>query len=193
ALSVCLLVLAFTAVLGSGDWLLITLALVVPLLGPWLRESAIANRCKPGLRLVLSMDRLAKAIGTSSLFRVQPHWPAAGLSILAFLAVVVPSHYLPNREYPDAPAAAIDWIDSHSLPSPRPWKIFSGSNEGSYMIWRLNGRALVYTDTRGFYYPGEILEDSFYLPRQEADYDQHLQRALAHGTEYLLLPIDDAD
>src|SRR5262249_9780551 len=74
ALYVCLLVLAFTAARGIGDWLLITLALVVPRLGPWLRESAIANRCKPGLRLVLSMDRLAKAIGTSSLFRVQPHW-----------------------------------------------------------------------------------------------------------------------
>ena len=61
------------------------------------------------------------------------------------------------------------------------------------MLWRLNGRALVYTDTRGFYYPGEVLEDSFYLPRQEAEYDQRLQRVLAYGTEYFLLPIDDAD
>ena len=60
------------------------------------------------------------------------------------------------------------------------------------MIWRLKGRVEVYTDTRGFYYTGELLEDSFYLPRQEAEYDQHLQRVLAHGTEYFLLPIDDA-
>jgi hypothetical protein len=52
------------------------------------------------------------------------------------------------------------------------------------------GQALVYSDTRGFYYPGELLMDSYHLPAAAADWPQRLLRVLEHGTQYFLLRTD---
>jgi hypothetical protein len=193
ALYLCLLGLAFTAARAIGDWLLVSLALVVPRFGPWLQEAARSGKYRPLVRILLRFDRQMKKLGNGAFFRPQWQWPKLGLMILAILALLVPARLLPNREYPEAPKALVDWIDEHPLPAPTPWKIFAGSNEGAYVIWRLDERARVYTDTRGFFYPGELLEDSFYLSREQAEYNARLQRVLAYGTQYFLLPIDDAD
>ena len=83
----------------------------------------------------------------------------------------------------------IDWIAANGLPSQGPWNIFSGSDEGTYLFWRLNDRVRVYSDTRGFYYPGDLLFDSYYLPGADAEWPQRLERAVAHGTQYFLLPV----
>jgi len=73
-------------------------------------------------------------------------------------------------------------IESGGLPDSGPWKIFSGYNEGSYLIWRFDGRVKVYSDTRGFYYPGEFLDDSYILPRAVGDWLRE------HGARPFLFP-----
>jgi hypothetical protein len=193
ALYVCLLGLAFTAARAIGDWLLIALALIVPRFGPWMRQDAWVRRHNSGFRLLVRLDQLAKVLGRQPLHRPQRHWSVVGLSVLFFVALAVPARYLPNRDYADAPKGVVDWLDSLYRPSDGPLKIFSGSNEGAYLIWRLDGGAKVYTDTRGFFYPGPLLEDSFYLPREEAELNDRLERVLAYGTDLFLLPVDDAD
>jgi hypothetical protein len=107
--------------------------------------------------------------------------------------MVMPERWLPNQEHGSWPKDAVGWIDKNPLPSAQPWKIFSTFNDGSYLIWRLPGRAKVYSDTRGFYYPGELLEDSYYLPQAKDGWQQRLERVLAKGTEYFLLPINASD
>jgi hypothetical protein len=193
ALYVCLLGLAFTAARAIGDWLFVSMALVVPRLGPWLHEAARSRQHRRIVRYFLLFNRQLKRLCSGPFFRPQWQWPMLGLLILALAALAIPSQQLPNREYPVAPNAVVDWINDHPLPEPGPWKVFSGSNDGAYLIWRLDDRAKIYTDTRGFYYPGDLLEDSFYLPRQEAEYGDRLSRVLAYGTQYFLVPIDDPD
>ncbi|HLW65309.1 MAG TPA: hypothetical protein VKS79_08320, partial [Gemmataceae bacterium] len=193
ALYICLLGLAVTAVRAIGDWLLVSMALIVPQLGRWLRETVQSRQRGPFFPVLVQLDRQMKSVGSGALFRPQWQWPVLSMTVLLLLALVVPPHLLPNRQYEETPRATVDWIQGDPLPSSPPWKIFTGSNEGSYLNWRLDGRARVYTDTRGFYYPGELLEDSFYLPREEAEYNVRLQRVLAYGTQYFLLPMDDAD
>ena len=73
-------------------------------------------------------------------------------------------------------------------PGQGPWNVFSGSNEGTYLIWRMAGQARVYSDTRGFYYPGELLDDSFNLPQGDDAWPDRLHRTLQNGSAYFLLP-----
>jgi hypothetical protein len=112
--------------------------------------------------------------------------------VLALVSLFPWGNRMPFRELQEWPSSAVSWIEVNGLPSPAPWKICSGINEGSYLIWRLPGQALVHADTRGFYYPGDILEDSYYLPLADSEWQQRLNRVLARGSEYFLLPADCA-
>jgi hypothetical protein len=192
ALYVCLLGLAFTATRAIGDWLVVTLALVVPQFGPWLKEKATVSHGRGGARLLLAIDRRAKRVGRGWLFRLQSFWWVLGLGFLAIIALAVPEDRLPNNEHGSWPKGAADWMSTHSLPTPRPWKVFSGFNEGAYLIWRSEIQAKVYSDTRGFFYPGELLEDSYYLPLAAPGWEERLDRVLnIYGTEYFLLPVGE--
>jgi len=162
--------LAFVAVRALGDWLLISLALVGPL-----------------------VQNLRMPMFQRPPFRTQLGWASILFGVFALLTFTPISRIVPFQENEAWPRAAADWIAGKQTPGGEPWKVFARFNDGAYLIWRLNGQAIVYADTRGFYYPGEFLEDSVYLPRCEGDWKLRLERVMRQGTQYFLLPVQGAD
>jgi hypothetical protein len=179
------------AIRSAGDWLMVASALAIPQIGSLLLRGAKSNRWRKLVRPVIRFERGIKRIMNSPLFRLQPMWPALGFVLLTVISLIPWGKLLPNHERADWPTEAADWIESGGLPGHGPWMIFSGYNEGSYLIWRFDGRVKVYSDTRGFYYPGEFLDDSYSLPRAVGDWPARLDRVLAQGTDYFLLPVRD--
>ena len=183
--------LAVTAVRGLGDWLVITAALAVPQIGPLLLSAARMRKRWFPTRAVLYLDRDLRRALTSPLLRSQPVWTWCSFGLIVVLGLLPWGNRLPNREDAEWPTGAADWLAASHLPTPAPWKVFSGPNEGSYLIWRLDGQALVYSDTRGFYYPGQVISDSVFLTSADDVCSQRLQRVFEHGTEFFLLPAKD--
>src|SRR5262245_64638458 len=105
------------AIRSTGDFLLISSALAVPQIGPLLLHSAKSAR--PMVRF----ERGIKRIMNSPLFRLQPIWPAIGFAVLAVISLIPFGDRLPNRERPDWPTEAADWIESGGLSG-------SGAGEG---------------------------------------------------------------
>lgn len=181
--------LALMAVRGVGDWLMITTALAVPQIGPLLLDATKSRRWHKLARPFVRLDRTLRRVFSGAMLRVQPGWLLIGFGLMVAVALLPWGERLPNRENADWPREAVDWVAAEQLPTPSPWKVFSGGNEGAYMIWRLDGRARVYADTRGFYYPGELLADSYHLSSASPGWQARLSRALDKGSEYFLLPI----
>jgi len=188
----CLLLGVFglfaTATRGTIDWLMITAALAVPQLGPMVRDLNL-RRSRVG-RVVLVADRVVKKILQGPFLKPQVWWPAAWFGVLALISLSPLGERLPGRENKRWPTEAVNWIAANGLPTPGPWNIFSGSDQGTYLFWRLRGDVRVYSDTRGFYYPGDLLLDSYYLPDADAEWPQRLERAIANGSQYFLLPVE---
>lgn len=163
--------LAAIAVRALGDWLLISLALIVPLI--------------QSVKLPTLQGRW---------FRWQPAWSLVSLGFFVLVTVTPIRRVVPFQENEAWPHDAAYWIEEgRKLPSKPPWKVFARFNDGAYLLWRLDGEVQVYTDTRGFYYPGELLEDSVYVPRCEGDWQLRLERVLRYETEYFLLPTTGPD
>jgi hypothetical protein len=179
--------LALAASRGTGDWLMITSALAIPEVGPLLRHLSRRRPAPRLCRLLLRVDRSVKKILRGPLLRPQPFWPAAIFASLACFSVIPIAARVPNREARHWPTAALNWIEQGNLPTPAPWNIFTGSDEGTYLLWRLPGRARVYSDTRGFFYPGDLLMDSYHLPAADDDWSKRLESVLDHGTQFFLL------
>jgi hypothetical protein len=173
------------AIRSAGDFLMISSALAVPQIGPLLLKNA------KSVGPLVHFERGIKRIMNSPLFGFQPVWPALGFAAIAVISLLPLGDRLPNRQRADWPTEAADWIEKGGLSGPGPWNVFSGYNEGSYLIWRFDGRVRVYSDTRGFYYPGEFLDDSYALPRAVDNWPAHLEHVLAQGTQYFLLPVRD--
>lgn len=180
--------LAATATRGMIDWLVITSAYAVPQVGPMF--TAWAKRRTALARRILPWERLAKRICAGPLLKPQTGWLGVGLVLMTVFALSPWSSPAPNAENRRWPREAADWIAAGNLPTPPPWNIFSGSDEGSYLLWRFPEKARVYTDTRGFYYPGDLLLDSYHLPGADGEWPRRLERVLDHGTQYFLLRID---
>src|SRR5205807_1862887 len=67
-------------------------------------------------------------------------------------------------------------------------RFFSPPDYGSYLGWRLGDKAKVYTDTRGFFFPPLLLEDSIYLPQLGPNWQERLRRVLDdYRTDFFLL------
>ena len=81
------------------------------------------------------------------------------------------------------PVAALDWMETQGMHG----RFFSPPDYGSYVCWRLGERARCYVDTRGFFFPGLLVEDSHYLPQMTAGWEARLDRVLDKGTDYFLL------
>jgi hypothetical protein len=179
--------LALRANRGIGDWLFVTAAIAVPQIGPLFQSLGRLWRTHSIARLALKVDLALKKLFQGQLLRPQVGWPAAIFASLAILTVLPLKISMPNSEANYWPTDAVAWIEKGGLPGPGPWKIFSTSDDGAYLLWRLPEQARVYSDTRGFYYSGQMLMDSFYLPLADADWPNRLERVLSHGTEYFLV------
>jgi hypothetical protein len=138
------------------------------------RLAQIINRC----------DRFLRHMFRQPILRWQPFWPAVALGVLAVVSVIPPlSRRIPRQNAPEWPVAAVNWIEVHGIEG----RFFSPPDFGSYLTWRLGPRVQTYVDTRGFFFPPELLEDSHYLPQLLPGWAERLQRVLASGTDYFLL------
>ncbi len=203
--------LAGLAALGSlafrsvQDWLLLMLALGVPHLKELWRglgaRVRAAQRARTAahrtavawpLRLTLAwwqLDRFCKLVFQSPLLRFQGLWLVAGVGVLASLSLIPPlARRIPIQDAAAWPVAAVDWIETQGLGG----RFFSPPDYGSYLIWRLGPRVQSYVDTRGFFFPPELIEDSHYVPQLYANWQERLERILAQGTDYFLLETSGA-
>jgi hypothetical protein len=136
------------------------------------------------VRLELRAEQFCRRMLRSESLRFQAFWPAGTIALLAGISVIPAiSRDMPIREGKECPTAALDWIEAHHLNG----NFFAPPDYGSYITWRLGARARSYVDTRGFFFPPELLEDSHYLPQLDSLWRRRLERVIAFGTDYFLL------
>jgi hypothetical protein len=172
------------------DWTLVMLALGVPQLVALLAAAARNGRRRAAAAALLRLDGRVKRVLISPAFRWQPAWPALALAALAVASLPPWGRAMPAHEQAVWPTAAVDWVEAHGLPGAEPQRVFGPPDYGAYLIWRLDGRVRVFTDTRGFYFDAELIGDSHYLPLAEPGWRDRLNRVLARGTDYFLLEAD---
>jgi hypothetical protein len=190
ALLVAVTALANLAVRGLQDWLLITLMLGVPQLSAMIRQIRV-KLCESGrseaqgiVSWFLHVNRRCERLVYSRALRFQWTWPLTAIGVLSVLSVIPPlARRMPIQDSKDWPVGALDWIADHRLEG----RFFAIPDFGSYLGWRLGPRALVYVDTRGFFFPPELIEDSHYLPQMAPGWEPRLERVLSQGTDYFLL------
>jgi hypothetical protein len=184
ALLAGLTVLGNLAIRSLQDWFLIMLALGLPHLVVLLRQAASRDRRRWWVALLLRADRIAQRTLHRPLLRFEIFWPAAVLGALTLVSLIPPvSRRVPIQEAAAWPAGAVDRIEQLGLRG----RFFVYPDFGSYLTWRLGDRVQIYADTRGFFFPPEVLEDCHYLPQFGPDWQDRLQRVLARGTDYFLL------
>jgi hypothetical protein len=154
------------------DWLLVMLALGVPHLVVLSRSG---HRFDDGLQEVLN----------GPAFRWQPRWALAFLLLLSVFSLTPALAGLVPRSHGKGwPAGAVDYIEQHDLRG----RFFSNPNHGAYLVWRRGpDKARCYVDTRGFFFPPRLLEDSYLVPQLSEGWQQRLRNVLDAGTDYLLL------
>ncbi|HYT93834.1 MAG TPA: hypothetical protein VEL76_34260 [Gemmataceae bacterium] len=176
--------LANVAFRSLQDWLLVMLALGVPHLAALLRQAA-ANRQRPWTARLLRLDCACKRLFNSRLLRFQPAWLIAALVALTALSLLPPvARRLPISDGDQWPTGAVDHIEAKGLSG----RFFGPPDYGAYLTWRLGERARIYTDTRGFFFPPLLLEDSHFIPQLGPEWRRRLERVLDdYRTEYFLL------
>jgi hypothetical protein len=185
ALLAGLALLANIAFRSAMDWFLVMLALGVPHLKELLAQAARQRPRGGRVTWLLRLDRKVKQTLTSPWFRLQPFWPGAALAALLVVSVIPPlSRNMPRQNASDWPVAALDHIAAMGLSG----RFFGPPDYGSYIGWRLGERGRIYTDTRGFYFPPALLEDSHFIPQLGPDWRRRLERVLdEYHTDYFLL------
>jgi hypothetical protein len=169
---------------GAMDWFLNMIALGVPHLCALWRE-ALTNPRRPAVRRLRSLDRSLKRMFGGRLFAVQPGWLMAGFGALLLISIIPPlSRSMPAQNSSEWPVAAVDFIEAQGLAG----NFFGPPDYSTYVNWRLKDKARGYTDTRGFFFPPKLLEDSQYLPEMTAGWEARLDRVLnEYPTNYFLL------
>jgi hypothetical protein len=194
ALLAGLALLANVAVRSMQDWLVIMLALGIPQFAALLREDVIARRRReqPGawtwLRPLLARLRAVDWVGRRTLrgrlLGFQWFWPMATVGVLVVLSLFPPlGKRMPRQNAPEWPVAALDRAEELGLRG----RFFGPPDFGAYVGWRLGTRGTCYVDTRGFFFPPELLEDSILLPQLLPGWPERLDRVLGWGTDYFLL------
>jgi hypothetical protein len=190
--------LANLAVRSLQDWLLVMLALGVPHLTILLRQLAEKKRAWKHAAVdsptrsftinlsgtLIRLDRSCKRMLNGGFLRMQWFWPSVALGLLTGISLYPPlARHVPIQESPEWPGPALDWISAASLQG----RFFAPPDYGSYLTWRLGDRAKCYVDTRGFFFPGELIEDSHYVPQLGPQWQARLERVFEYGTDYFLL------
>jgi len=177
--------LANLAARGLMDWLLVMLCLGVPQLKEMFAQAALTNRRRWWVASLLKLDRRSNSALNSPLLTVQRRW--LGLALLLLLCVsLVPalSRAMPMQTASDWPVAALEHADRHGYHG----NYFSPPDYGAYVGWRLREKGLVYMDTRGFFFPPTLIEDSHFIPQLGPEWRQRLTRVLDdYQTDYFLL------
>jgi hypothetical protein len=183
-----LAVLATAAYRSLQDCVLVMLALAVPHMAAMITEGARRLRSIPRppklSRAALRLDRRFKILFSRPFVRFQPVWILLTVGLLASVSLIPPiGRDMPRQYGAGWPIAAVDYIESEGLRG----RFFAEPDFGSYLMWRVPDRARTYVDTRGFFFPPELLEDSNFLPQLTPEWTIRLERVLGFGTDYFLL------
>jgi hypothetical protein len=180
-----LTLLANVAVRCLQDWTLIMLALAVPKMRDLLVELAHADRRRFIVRWLLKTDRFCRRLLSSNMCRFQPFWPIAAAGVFLIISLIPPlANSLPAHEAAFWPVEPVRYAAEHRLHG----RFFASPTHGAYIGWKLKENGLIYTDTRGFFFPPDLLEDSILIPAKGADWQARLDRVLnQYHTDYFLL------
>jgi hypothetical protein len=188
------------AIRSLQDWLMVMLALGGPHVAVLLRRlretrkiwlprlaalpRPIAAVAGGAAQALVRIEVSGKRLLTSEIFCFQHAWPAVTLVALITISLIPPLAWqMPIQNGHDWPVAAVDWIESQGIQG----RFFGLPDHGSYLTWRLGDRAKCYVDTRGFFFPAELLEDSYYVTQLGPDWRSRLDRIVAKGTDYFLI------
>jgi hypothetical protein len=188
---ISLTILGFSAVRYLTDWALGTVAIAGPLVA-----QSILQVARSGFRTqkiqwtnsigpcLVKLDRLAANVLGRNRNNIQWKWLVASV-FFAFCISHVRGPIALNSSLAARSCSnrAIQWMKSAKTQG----NIFCSAENGNNLIWHLRDRVRVYADTRGFFYPGEILLDTFEVPRLGSSWEQRLERVFSFGTDYLLL------
>jgi hypothetical protein len=103
-----------------------------------------------------------------------------------FLVSAIPpvSRAMPLQDAAEWPTAAVAHIEKMGLDG----NFFAPPDYGAYLIWKLPGRAKPFVDTRGFFFPPILIEDSHFIPQLGPDWLNRLKRVFEqYPTDYFLL------
>jgi hypothetical protein len=186
-----LILLASFAVRSLQDCLLIMLALGIPQLAALFRDTARRQRRLPRpqrsawFARLLHADRGARRVLASPLFIFQPLWVLSFLLLLSVFSLTPAlAANIPRKSDLSWAGAAMNHIDRAGLHG----RFFSNPNYGSSLVWKLGPeRVRCYVDTRGFFFPPYLLEDSLIVPLLAEGWRPRLKRILDKGTDYFLL------
>ena len=95
---------------------------------------------------------------------------------------------MPVQDATQWPIAAMNWCQREGLEG----NFFASPDFGSFVEWKLGDRAKAYTDTRGFFFSGTLLEDSLLTTQLCPDWHERMDRILGQGTDYFLMETDGA-
>jgi hypothetical protein len=187
--------LANVAFRSAQDWLLIMLTVGAPHVAAlflqaarWHRRRRRCDSFTCGFAVAWQCDRLARHVAGTPGFRFQRGWALTLVLLLSVFSLTpMLAGSIPRTHGKDWPEAALDFIEEHDLRG----RFFSNPNHGTYLVWRRGPeRALCYVDTRGFYFPPRLLEDSYHIPHLGDAWQERLRRVLDQGTDYFLLETD---
>jgi hypothetical protein len=168
--------LANMAVRGLTDWLLLTIAIGVPHV-----KAIVASNNWQAWRSAVDKWR---DFAYSPALIWQWRWPTTAVVALIGLGFIpATAHYIMATDVRENPVAAADWMQANNIHG----RIFSPPDYGSYLNWRMPGQTKCYVDTRGFYFPPQLIADAHLLPALADDWPAMLDRVLAAGTDYFLL------
>ena len=179
--------LANLALRSLQDWTYIMLMVGVPRLSQMVRASqGTKNVLVAGIE---RLDRSMKGIVASRWFRPNFVWPALGFGILVVVSVVPAlAKQMPVQDGKNWPSDALAWCKQEGLQG----NFFASPDFGSFIEWKLGDQAKAYTDTRGFFFSGTLLEDSLLTTQLCPDWRERMDRILGQGTDYFLIETDGA-
>jgi hypothetical protein len=90
---------------------------------------------------------------------------------------------MPVQDASQWPTGALAWCQEHNIRG----NFFACPDYGTFIEWKLGENGKAYTDTRGFSFTGEMLEDSLLTPQLCPDWQERMDRILTRGTDYFLL------
>jgi hypothetical protein len=166
--------LASYAYRSAPDFLLVMLAVGVPHVVALYRQAAPIR--VPAV--LWRMERSAKRVFSSPAFRFQPAWAVILLLLLPLVS------FLPRSHGKDWPEAALDFIEREKIRG----NFFGNPNHGAYLLWRLGPEDVrCYVDTRGFFFPPEVLMDCQRVMTCADDWRERLGRVIDRRTDWFLL------
>jgi hypothetical protein len=135
--------------------------------------------------LLLRLDAGWKRAWISPLLRFQRRWLVSVAAVLVIVSLTPPlGKEMPKQEADDWPQHAVAYLDQHGIGG----RFFTPPDYGTYLTWKLGDKARCYVDTRGFYMPAVLLEDSHYVPQLGPDWQTRLERVLNdYATDYFML------